>query len=107
MSCQSKRSRIQMTKETLPHFEYVAQRFQQREGSPEIFLFVAPAAEIRKWAGVPRKTFDYQHGFQRTLSTPRVTEVADFFREDAKNISPTAIVVGFTDEGKLVHCKET
>ena len=86
-------------------FEYAAQQFRQRDGSPEILLFVAPAAEIRKWAGVPRKTFDYQHGFQRTLNPSRVSEVADFFREDPNNISPTAIVIGFTDDASLKQTK--
>jgi hypothetical protein len=78
-------------------YEYVAHRFQPRGGSDQsLLLFVAPATEIRTWAGVPRKAFDYQHGFQRTLNPGRVNEVVQFFREDPKNISPTSIVVGFT-----------
>jgi hypothetical protein len=78
-------------------FTYSAQRFRPREGhEQELLLFVAPAADIRAWAGVPRKAFDYQHGFQRTLNPGRVVDVTKYFREDAKNVSPTSIVVGLT-----------
>lgn len=79
------------------HYEYLGQRFRPRGGSDQrLLLFVAPASDIRSWAGVPRKAFDYQHGFQRTLNPGRVSDVVEYFREDPKNISPTAIVVGFT-----------
>jgi hypothetical protein len=78
-------------------YTYLGQRFQPREGAEqELLLFVAPAKHIRSWAGVPRKAFDYQHGFQRTLNPGRVSEVAAYFEEDSRNISPTSIVVGFT-----------
>lgn len=77
-------------------FEYVAQLYEPREGAGQVLLFVAPAGEIRAWAGVPRKAFDYQHGFQRTLNPSRIEDVAAFFKEDAKNITPTSVVVGLT-----------
>lgn len=78
-------------------FTYSAQRFKPRAGSDqELLLFVAPATDIRTWAGVPRKAFDYQHGFQRTLNPGRVGDVSRYFGEDQRNISPTSIVVGFT-----------
>jgi hypothetical protein len=63
-----------------------------------LLLFVAAARDIRAWAGVPRKAFDYQHGFQRTLNPARVTDVIRYFQEDPKNVSPTSIVVGFTGQ---------
>lgn len=66
-------------------YEYLGQRFRPREGAEqELLLFVAPAKHIRSWAGVPRKAFDYQHGFQRTLNPARVSEVAAYFQEDSK-----------------------
>jgi hypothetical protein len=78
-------------------FEYLAQRFRPREAADQsLLMFISPAADILSWAGVPRKAFDFQHGFQRTLNPARVKDVAGYFLEDAKNISPTAIVVGFT-----------
>lgn len=77
-------------------FEYVAQRFRPRSRSDqELLLFKAPAGEIRSWAGVPRKAFDYQHGFQRTLDQRRVSETSNFFADDERNVTPTAIVIGF------------
>lgn len=78
-------------------FEYLAYSYPPRDGTDQkLLLFVAPAADIRSWAGVPRKAFDYQHGFQRTLNSSRVNDVARFFRESDRNISPTSVVVGFT-----------
>ena len=78
-------------------FEYFGQRYRPREdAAQDLLLFVAPAKHIRTWAGVPRKAFDYQHGFQRTLNQGRVSEVAAYFKEDPKNVSPTSIVVGLT-----------
>jgi hypothetical protein len=83
-------------------FEYLAQQFTPRKQSGQnLLLFVAPAADIRSWAGVPRKAFDYQHGFQRTLDARRVTDVKDFFHEDDRNISPTAVVIGLTGKVEL------
>ena len=81
-------------------YVYLAQLFHPREQSGRILLFVAPAAELRGWAGVPRKAFDYQHGFQRTLQPKRVSEVADFF-SNKENISPTAVVIGFLRPVKI------
>jgi hypothetical protein len=84
-------------------YEYLAQRFRQRDGqSSEMLLFVAPAADVRTWAGIPRKTFDYQHGFQRSLNSGRVGEITEYFSDDKKNISPTAIVVGFNHNSEAV-----
>lgn len=79
----------------MPKHTYIAQIFRQRaDSNTELLLFVAPAGELKKWAGVPRKTFDYQHGFQRTLHPGRVGELSQFFAEDAENVSPTSIVLG-------------
>lgn len=84
-------------------YEYLAHRFRPRTGSEQsLLLFVAPAAEIRGWAGVPRKAFDYQHGFQRTLNPTRVRDVTQFFQADARNVTPTAVVVGFTGSAGAV-----
>ena len=79
----------------MPIYEYVAQVFRPRaDSNQDLLLFTVPAGDLRLWAGVPRKAFDYQHGFQRTLDERRVNEAAAFFRKDPKNVSPTAIVVG-------------
>jgi len=72
---------------------YLGFRFQQTPGSPSVVTFVAPAEEIRTWAGVPHKTTDFIGGFQRPLSD-RFKKIIDFFDEQG-NASPTAIVVAF------------
>lgn len=81
---------------------YEAFRYRPRaDGEQTILQFVAPASEIRSWAGVPRKAFDYQHGFQRSLNSQRVTEVSQYFAKDPRNVSPTSVVVGFTGDVKI------
>ncbi|MBZ4418762.1 hypothetical protein [Myxococcus sp. RHSTA-1-4] len=72
---------------------YLGFRFNQTPGSPAVVTFVAPAEEIRTWAGVPHKTTDFIGGFQRPLSD-RFKKIIDFFDEQG-NASPTAIVVAF------------
>lgn len=84
------------------NFSYIAQRFHPRETEQPLLLFVAPAGDIRTWAGVPRKAFDYLHGFQRTLQPERVLDVARFFGEDRRNVSPTAVVVGLRSSVAIV-----
>src|SRR5262249_13016221 len=71
--------------------------FQQNEGAPSIITFVAPAEEIRTWAGVPHKTTSFLGGFQRPLSD-RFRKIISFFNEKG-NVSPTAIVVAFRPGG--------
>lgn len=88
-------------------YEYIAQSFRPRAKSKHrILLFVAPAGDVRSWAGVPRKAFDYQHGFQRTLSPPRVIDMVKYFRDNPENISPTSLVIGLSAEVKLTPIKQ-
>lgn len=87
-------------------YEYVAQSFRPRtDSSHRILLFVAAAGDIRSWAGVPRKAFDYQHGFQRSLNDSRVIDIVQYFRENPENISPTSVVLGLSDEVKFAPLK--
>src|SRR5262245_35263115 len=87
-----------MTTTTSLAFNYTAQRVRQREGlATDMLLFSVPAGDVKRWAGVPRKTFDYLNGFQRTLTESRIYEIATYFTTDVKNTSPTAIVVGFNE----------
>ncbi|MBB3319934.1 hypothetical protein FHT77_005852 [Rhizobium sp. BK181] len=91
---------------TIP-YEYIGQRFKPREGTDQqLLLFVAPAEDIRSWAGVPRKAFDYQHGFQRTLNPGRVGDVMKYFKDSERNISPTSVVVGLTGAVEITPLKD-
>ena len=74
-------------------FAYAALRFKQRHNGSELLTFVAPVGEIKVWAGVPRKHFNYLHGFQRSLADGRVLALKDFYDQDDQNLTPTSIVV--------------
>lgn len=54
---------------------------------------------------MPRKAFDYQHGFQRTLQPNRIADMARYFREEKGNFSPTSIVVGLTGSVSIEPAK--
>lgn len=82
----------------MPTFEYVCQTFQQKKDGQSLLILSAPAGEIRSWAGVPRKHFDYEHGFQRTLHPRRVEDLAQFYAESDLNISPTSVVIALKPE---------
>jgi hypothetical protein len=87
---------------------YPCHVFQQRSGGDELIIFAAPAGEIKEWAGVPRKHFDYQHGFQRTLAEGRVEDLAEFYAESEKNFSPTSVVIALkSDQYSLMELDES
>lgn len=73
-------------------YSYVGLEFSQRENE-SLVTFVAPVGEIKAWAGVPRKHFNYQHGFQRSLADKRVNELKTFYALDSQNVTPTSVVV--------------
>lgn len=75
---------------------YLGIRFRQATGK-ELVSFVAPAEEIRTWAGVPHKTTSFLGGFQRPLGA-RFEQIIDFFDADG-NCSPTSVVVAFREKG--------
>jgi hypothetical protein len=62
--------------------------------APWLISFVAPAEDIFRWAGIPRKTDKALTGFQRPDDPPRVVKTQDFFSKFSQNQSPTSIVVG-------------
>jgi len=73
-------------------YSYSGFCYEQRP-SGGLITFIAPVGEIKAWAGVPRKHFNYQHGFQRALVEKRVTELRDFYALDQQNLTPTSVVV--------------
>lgn len=77
----------------MKEYQYTCLLFKQRDDSAPLLTFYAPVGEIKTWAGVPRKHFNYQHGFQRSLLPNRVDALAEYFEEDNQNITPTSIVI--------------
>lgn len=76
--------------------EYVATAYRQAldPSAPWLISFVAPAEEICKWAGIPRKTDNDLTGFQRPDEELRVLKAKDYFSKFNTNQSPTSLVLG-------------
>jgi hypothetical protein len=69
-------------------FKYKAVRIRQTNSGDWLVLFAASAIEIDMWAGVPQKKqigTQETTGFQREESKKRISEIADFYRNE-KNI---------------------
>src|SRR3954470_13214375 len=60
---------------------------------PWIISFVAPAEQVLKWAGIPRRSDDAFVGFQRAGEEVRILNAKKFF-EIPENQSPTSLIVG-------------
>jgi hypothetical protein len=88
--------------------KYAAILFRQREGSPLQVAFAAASSEIDAWARVPTKRTGNVRNFQRAEVAKHSGEIARFF-SDARNSSPTAVVVGFDAiraKHRVVTCDE-
>lgn len=79
----------------MPRFEYLATAYRQASASDAAWIinFVAPAEELRLWAGIPRRSDHNLAGFQRAPDAARIQKAKDFFKQPA-NQSPTALIVG-------------
>ena len=72
---------------------YYAIKTQQLKGATPFYVAVVPAKDLLKWAEVPRKNFEFRAGYQRELNEDRVKRIAEFLRQDSKNIMPGAVIV--------------
>ena len=81
--------------------------FSQYESSTDaddLYMFAAPAREIAKWAGIPRKGWRIRMLFQRWITESRKTELIEFWNRASEPIGeqryivgPTAIVIAIQD----------
>lgn len=79
-------------------FTYKAYAFRQGEESPIQLAFIAHAADVIEWAGVPRKDDELLTGYQRFKDVARIEgQIAPFFA-NPKNCSPTAVIVALRKE---------
>lgn len=88
-------------------FRYLARRFLQHPNNQAPLLsLVASSDDIVKWAGVPRKAYEFRNGtlvgFQRQLDDARIREIRDFISSE-RNVSPTAVVVAFREGTISLH----
>ena len=90
---------------TATSWSYEAFVFRQRDRAPLLVSFVAPAAEILAWTGVPRKSDELLTGYQRFRDKARIdNEIVPFF-QNAQNCSPTAIILALRRKSALGACR--
>jgi hypothetical protein len=88
-------------------FEYPVTIFRQQSKAPLQVAFVARAADVLKWGGIPRKSDELLTGYQRFRDTERIDrEIVPFF-QDPSNCSPTAIIVALRKDSGLGTTKIT
>lgn len=85
-------------------FSYPVLAFKQNQRSPVQVAFVAPAADIIHWAGVPRKSDELLTGYQRFIDRERVDQQIVPFFQNPFNSSPTAIIVALRSDSGLGKC---
>lgn len=86
-------------------YSYPVLAFRQQNNAPVQLAFVAHAADVLQWAGIPRKSDELLTGFQRFRDDKRVeTEVVPFF-QNPQNCSPTAVIVGLRRDTGLAKCR--
>lgn len=68
----------------------------------QLIIFAAPAKELVKWAGVPRKGWHIRMLYQRWMTQGRETELKEFWEKAATPgkyiLGPTAITIALQDE---------
>src|ERR1700722_3574850 len=79
----------------MANYVYTGTAYRQAidPSAPWLVSFVAPAEELLKWCGIPRRSEQNQAGFQRLETPARVLRAKEFF-EQSSNQSPTALIVG-------------
>jgi hypothetical protein len=80
-------------------YRYLGRAYRQAlDGSaPWLLSFVAPANELTRWAGIPRRSEQNKAGFQRLEDQTRVDRAKEYFQQPV-NQSPTSIIVGLHGE---------
>lgn len=91
----------------MPIYTYPAHVFHQYAATKDkaharLVHFTAPAAEIRAWAGIPRKGWHLRALYQRILNPNRESQISKFFSKSSGrsfgNLSPTAITIALGDD---------
>lgn len=79
--------------------------FRQQDKSPIQVAFVAHAADVLQWAGVPRKSDELLTGYQRFRDDKRIDqEIVPYFQNPA-NCSPTAAIIALRRETGVGRCQ--
>lgn len=86
-------------------YEYDVIAFRQHKDTPIQVCFVAPANEVIKWAGVPRKKDELLTGFQRFKDSKRIEKEIIPYLNNSQNSSPTSLIVALRTEHNLGRCR--
>jgi hypothetical protein len=84
-------------------YQYKAVRVKQTAAGKWLIFFAAPAFEIDRWSGVPRKTQLGNHettGFQRDLNQKRLKSLKEFYNDPSNTIqNPLLLATRKTAKG--------
>lgn len=67
--------------------------FQQRPGSPRMYVAAARASDILDWADAPRASVDLMALYQRALDPKRAPDLTKFIKADSMNIIPGSVII--------------
>src|SRR5689334_7034810 len=88
----------------MSRYAYQVLAFRQQEQSPIQVAFVAHAADILEWSGVPRKSDELLTGYQRFRDLRRIDQDIVPFFQNPQNCSPTAVIVALRKNAGLASC---
>ena len=77
----------------MPTKRYQAIEVRQQPIAPAMYMISAAARELLDWCDVPRTKENYMAGYQRVLTSTRVTDISAYLRESPNNTLPGAIIV--------------
>jgi hypothetical protein len=86
-------------------------QYDRTQNDDVMHLFAAPASEISKWAGIPRKGWRIRMLYQRWISASRKSQLSTFWKIAAGvglpdcTVCPTAIVVALQEKAKITDGK--
>ncbi len=87
-------------------YQYKAVRVKQTADGKWLIFFAAPAFDIDRWSGVPRKTQMGNHettGFQRDLNQKRLRSLKDFYTNPSNTIqNPLLLATRKTAKGSVI-----
>ena len=82
-------------------------QYDRTQDDDVMHLFAAPASEISKWAGIPRKGWRIRMLYQRWITTARKGQLSTFWKiasgvgQPNCTVCPTAIVVALQEKAKI------
>ena len=89
-------------------------QYQSDTPDDDLLLFAAPAKEIAKWAGVPRKSWHVRMLYQRWITQGRAADLKEFWNTASKPgqdigkryiLGPTSLTIAIRESPVISGCK--